>query len=311
MNTLVKMVFGSHLYGTSTPESDKDFAGVFLPTRRDAFLGRMPKTINQSTKKGHGEKNGPGDIDSEMFSLQYFIKLALEGQTIAMDMLHAPADTLLEYHPFWGAILSHRHKFYTKNMSAFIGYARRQAAKYGIKGSRLNAMKSVLDVLATSRTCRLSEFWDELPRGEHCYDIAPAPNGVRQYQVCGKILQDSVTNQYAWNIVHRDYTDYGQRAIDAAQNRNIDWKAVSHAMRAAFQVKEIFTDNTITFPLAEAPFLLAIKQGKLDWTTEVAPRLESLMDEVEALAAVSTLPDTAPVEFWEDFIIEAMERYGE
>lgn len=32
MITIVKMVFGSFLYGTDTPESDKDYKGVFLPS---------------------------------------------------------------------------------------------------------------------------------------------------------------------------------------------------------------------------------------------------------------------------------------
>ncbi len=56
-----------------------------------------------------------------------------------------------------------------------------------------------------------------------------------------------------------------------SENRNIDWKAVSHALRAAIQVKEILTQNKITFPLKEAPFLLQVKDGKLDYVSEVAP----------------------------------------
>jgi len=35
MKCIVEMVFGSHLYGTDTPESDKDYKGVFMPARDD------------------------------------------------------------------------------------------------------------------------------------------------------------------------------------------------------------------------------------------------------------------------------------
>ena len=43
MNLIVKMVFGSHLYGTNTPQSDKDFKGVFMPTNEQIYLGKIPK----------------------------------------------------------------------------------------------------------------------------------------------------------------------------------------------------------------------------------------------------------------------------
>ena len=39
LNVIMKTVFGSHLYGLSTPESDMDFKGVFVPTAREIILG--------------------------------------------------------------------------------------------------------------------------------------------------------------------------------------------------------------------------------------------------------------------------------
>jgi hypothetical protein len=45
----------------------------------------------------------------------------------------------------------------------------------------------------------------------------------------------------------------------------------------------------------------------LDYTGEVAPVLESLMDEVEKLVNESDLPDKADVDYWDDFICETLE----
>ena len=42
-----------------------------------------------------------------------------------------------------------RQQFYTKNLKSFIDYARRQASKYGIKGSRINAALQILELLKT------------------------------------------------------------------------------------------------------------------------------------------------------------------
>jgi hypothetical protein len=66
--------------------------------------------------------------------------------------------------------------------------------------------------------------------------------------------------------------------------------------------------NTITFPLKNAKFLMQVKQGKLDYLTEVAPVLESLMEEVEELARRSDLPEMVDKAFWDHFICETLEK---
>lgn len=76
------------------------------------------------------------DVDVEIYSLHYFIHLACQGETVALDMLHAPDEMIEVSSPLWEEIVKLRDRFYTKNLRAFIGYARRQAAKYGINGTR-------------------------------------------------------------------------------------------------------------------------------------------------------------------------------
>lgn len=130
---------------------------------------------------------------------------------------------------------------------------------------------------------------------------------MRQYQVCGKTFQESSSVGYVLPIINKFYDDYGHRARLAAENKNIDWKAISHALRAAIQTKEILTTGTINFPLKDAPFLLDVKSGRLDYAGEVAPVLESLMDEVEKLVNDSALPEKVDVEYWDNFICETLE----
>jgi predicted nucleotidyltransferase len=308
MKIIVKMIFGAHLYGTATPDSDVDYKGIFLPTKEELLLGRLPKSYNYSTGREES-RNTKNDIDIELYSFHYFIKLACDGQTVAMDMLHAPENMILQKTKIWDAIVKNKQKFYTKNLRSFIDYARRQASKYGIKGSRINAALKVLEILKKEDSSKkMREVWSQLPRVEHCYDVAPAPNGMRQYQVCGKSFQESATIGYVIPIVEKFYNDYGRRAKLAAENKNIDWKAVSHALRAAYQTKEILTEYTINFPLRTADFLVKVKQGKLDYLSEVGPVLETLMEEVEGLALTSNLPETVDRKFWDQFICQTLER---
>lgn len=311
-NVIVKMKFGSHLYGTNTPQSDTDYKGIFMPSREQILLGKIPKSINIKTKIDKTAKNTIDDIDTEFYSLHYFIHLACEGETVALDMLHAPDNMIIEHSEVWNKIVFERHRFYTKNLKAFVGYARRQASKYGIKGSRLNDAKKVCDFLQNqwykvhSQVEKITLIWDELPVGEHIFKHSPDNNGIRMYEVCGRKICETASIRYAYDIVKKFYDNYGERARQAANNEAIDWKALSHALRAGYQVKQILTENQITFPLMEAEFLKAVKQGLLDYQTIVAPELESLMDEIEKLSTDSSLPNTVDRKYWDNFIIQTV-----
>jgi len=311
INTIVKIKFGSHLYGTNTKDSDTDYKGIYLPKLREIFLGKIPKSYNFTSKQTNieGVKNSKDDIDEEIYSLHYFIKLACEGQTVALDMLHAPNNMIIESSDIWKEIAKNRDKFYTKNLQAFIGYARKQAAKYGIKGSRLAESKKILEIFFAAYEMgaeTLKEIWDELPENEHCHYLDDNQNGLKQYEVCGKILQETMKIPYAENIINKYYISYGKRAKQAEKNEGIDWKAVSHAFRAAYQVKSIFNKGTIIFPLPEANYLIKIKQGTLNYKTEVGPILDELMNECEELASKSNLPNKVDRKFWDDFIIKVI-----
>lgn len=313
MQTIVKLIFGSHLYGTDTPDSDQDFKGVFMPSREQILLGRIPKSFSEKTKHDNSSKNTSEDIDLEIYSLHYFIYLACEGETVALDMLHAPDEMIVEKSPVWDLIIQNREKFYTKNLKAFVGYARRQAAKYGIKGSRLNDAQRVLDFLRQpvikEAHAKLFLYWDDLPTGEHIFKHPPNENGERMYEVCGRKIGEKVTLQYAYETVKRFVDNYGERARMAAANEGIDWKAMSHALRAALQVKQILTEKTLTLPFkeSEAAFLRLVKRGKLDYQKTVAPTLEELITEVEALSLASDLPEKVNRKFWDDFIMREVD----
>jgi predicted nucleotidyltransferase len=45
MDLVVEMRFGSHLYGTDTPDSDVDLKGVYLPEARDILLQRIVPSV--------------------------------------------------------------------------------------------------------------------------------------------------------------------------------------------------------------------------------------------------------------------------
>lgn len=300
--------FGSTLYGTNDKNSDIDLKGIFLPSKEEILLNRIPKNISFSTKIDNKQKNSKGDIDIDMYSLHKFINLACNGETIALDMLHATENMIIEKNYIWDAIVEDRSKFYTKNLKAFVSYARKQAAKYGIKGSRLSDARHVLVFFKSiDESLTLKEIWDALPKGEHIHFLPPNQRSrFQEYQVCGKRFQETCKISYVIPILEQFVNSYGERARQAEENCGIDWKAVSHALRAAYQVKSILTQGTIIFPLKEASFLKKVKRGELHFTREVSPILEGLMDEIEELSEKSTLPVKSDREFWDQFIVNIL-----
>ncbi len=306
LNLIVKLEFGSKLYGTNNENSDTDFKGIFIPSKKDLYLQKVKKSIVYKTNKSN-DKNNNEDIDSEYYSLNYFLKLACKGETAALDMLHTPQKNIISSSYIWNDLVSKRSFFYTKQLKSFIGYARRQASKYGLKGSRLNNVKKVIDILNNFDPAqKLHTIWDHLPDDEHLFKFNDL--NIREYQVCGRKIQETVLISYALNILNNFYKTYGKRAELAAQNKGIDWKAISHALRAAYQTREILQNKTITFPLKEAEFLKKVKTGKLNYKDEVIPVLEDLMIEVEELSLKSDLPEKVNIDFWNEWLFKTLEN---
>ncbi len=287
---LVRMQFGSHLYGTATENSDTDIKGVYMPTKRQIYLHDFPKCYSEKTKHGNALKNTSDDVDIEIYSLYYLFGMAMNGETVAIDMLHAPPQSWIETSWIWEIVYSHRKVFNSKDMGGLAKYARKQAAKYGIKGSRINALEMLFGVLSEiDDTLTLKSVWDSLPENE--YLVKNWGLSDPEYIITGKRFIWNCKIGYIKEVVAKIRKSYGERAEMAANNEGIDWKAISHAFRAFYQFKRILVDGDFTYPLPEAEFLKQVKLAQLDFKTVAQPRLEALSAEIDLLAAKSDLPD--------------------
>lgn len=312
IDIIVVMKFGSHLYGTYTPESDVDYKGIYMPTSKQICTCNIPKSIS-FTSGDDDSKNGKDDIDIELYSLNYFLELALKGETIAIDMIHCGDESVVDSDNTWEFIRNYRDEFYTNNLKGFVGYCRKQAAKYGVKGSRITIIISVLEYLRafvddplTRDVIKMSDVWDDLPEGDHIHKIYDLPGGPF-YQVAGKKYQTTSKVAHVVAQLDQHVQSYGHRALKAAENKGIDWKAVSHALRYAYQIRELFESGDIIFPLKQAEFLLDVKMGRVNYLNHVAPILDELMNDIEELSAISTLPSKPNRIFWMNFLQEQYE----
>lgn len=307
MNILFKAFAGSRLYGTSVPESDTDLRGVYLPSRADCFLDRIRDTISDPTEE-----------DTQLFSLQYFLKLAAQGQSVAIEMIAAPPDKIVVSSPLWDYLHANRRRFFTRNMNAFLGFAKSMASKYSSRAERLNETQAILDVILDDpevewdeKEPRLSTIWDKLPESINAVKTVNERNGnhdKRVYVVCGREIQATVTIAHAYSVIRTIYDSYGER-VRNAQAGNVDWKSVSHAYRVAYQALEIVETGDLTYPLSRADWLRDMRLGKMDFfKDELDAKLYALIAEVQAKIDASDLPDSVD-QAWLDKIV--LDTYGQ
>ncbi len=140
-------LFGSSLYGTQSPgKSDVDIRGIFLPSVVSLQLNEAPKSLHYST--GNNEcRNTAHDVDIDLWSVQHWLlKLLPAGDTGALDVLFAPSNTecTLFRSPVLDAVFADPLKLIDASSGrAYAEYSLGQAKKYGIKGSRIGALRRV------------------------------------------------------------------------------------------------------------------------------------------------------------------------
>lgn len=304
MNKLVEMIYGSHLYGTNTPESDTDYKAVYIPNLKEVILWSYAKSINNMTNKT-GNKNSNEDIDRENYSLQRFITMGFMWETVFIDMIHN-RHTLLQTSPEREFLYENRSKFYTKKMKAYMWYCVSQAAKYGTKWSRLESAEKVLSLF-------------EKFEGKHMKVLDLEPHIVeddytkwttvlnhinwdnRFLDVCGKQFQGTASVDHYISTLRKFVANYGARAKKARDNNGTDWKAMSHALRATYQLIEIYQTWDLVFPLKDAEYLTKVKLGMIS-EEEVASEIERSIQLCQELCEKSTYPETVDQDFWNEWI---------
>lgn len=310
MKVIFKTVFGSHLYGTATEKSDKDFKAIFISDLQDIILSKDKKTIQENTKNGSqfGVRNTSDDVDCEYIELRKFIKDALAGQTYAIDMLFSNPILWVEYSKEWIDIVANRHRFLSRDVAPFIGYCRQQAGKYGLKGSRLAELTRVIDYLK-ERPGKdfLIDHIDGLSLSEYIQRYKSMAKGTPDREeefldVLGKKFQMNTMIHKVLYSLEKVNAVYGDRAKQAANNDGVDWKAMSHAFRCCYQLLELAETHQIKFPLVEAEFLTKVKNGEYQYN-QLGDSLYELMERSKKAIEQSTLPEKPDFDFWDGFII--------
>ncbi len=312
-NCIFLFLTGSHLYGTNTPNSDKDYEGVFIEDP-DYVLGtKRVDEIDFSTKSSSkNERNTKDDIDCKFYSLRKFIELAKLNNPNKIEWFFVPQRNIIEINAnYWNQITRAKDLFLSLKLKhSFTGYAFSQKSKLITKKQRLDALRefrTVLDKGIKEGYEKISEVWVGNPDCVH--------------MKAGKTLEGSDCiivdgREYNWGMkispiyenISREIDRYSHRTADL-DTMAYDTKFASHIFRLYYEGLSLLKEGEIHYPLQENQFILDVKTGKysLDEVLAKAESIEPLFEmayinstlrHAPDINAISDLQKSIHLEYW-------------
>ena len=113
-NTIFLTKYGSQAYGTATPESDLDIRGICIP----------PKSVLLGILDNFEQAQFSEPYDVVIFDLRKFIKLALDFNPNAVEILFVDTSDYIFFDKRMEKLMEHRDKFISKKARwTLSGYA--------------------------------------------------------------------------------------------------------------------------------------------------------------------------------------------
>jgi predicted nucleotidyltransferase len=329
------------MYGTSSPSSDLDIRGVFIPSK-EYFHGFLHRTEQYEDRKN----------DIVFYEIRKFMTLALKANPTLLEFFFVPENCLLETTTVWEEIVENRDLFLsTKCKHTFSGYAFSQLKR--IKNHRewllnppkkkperkdfnLPESKSLLtgeqigafnEIIATylkqiGQFHKLKELLEEM---EEFYNyktivknlvnvdfksiqtIVPLSNNVMYALEKEKRYSNSLKH---WNQYQNWKRSRNPDRAKLEKEFGYDTKHAMHLYRLVDECKELLTTGKIIFPRPDREHLLAIRNGLYKYD-ELMERFNNINGELENLYNNSILPKKAKVEKVDKLCVNIIDSYLE
>lgn len=341
MKIIFKVLTGSRAYGTSTPDSDSDYKGVYIQPINDHLKINGYKEQINVTK------------DETYYELKRFLELCANGNPGTLEMLFSPKDCIIEMHPIFEEILNNKHMFLTqvcKNSFGKYGISQIKKAKgldkkfnyekdrktkktpldfcyIVVDDKSMPLKKYLINKGLKQENCGLSKI-NNVRDGYFLYHNTNIPykgicgddsNEVRLSSIPKEEIPIGIIsfNKDAYSTHCKDYKSYQtwlknrneKRYVDTIKaNQQIDSKNVMHCVRLLDIASEIATQKTINIKRENANYLLDIRAGKHDLDSlieESNKRLEQLDD----LYKNSGLPESCDLKTVNNILIKMRRNY--
>ena len=321
MNKIIlKINAGSHLYGTNTENSDKDYLGIYLNTKEE-LLGLQNSeelTENIESKLDNG-RNTKDAVDCKYYELRKFCRLAMNGNPTVLEILFVNKENILEITKEGEELLKLKKEFISNRIyNSFMGYAISQKKKAFIKSENLNHIErfynwintfvSVKDSPISNMT--FNDFYNAIK------DKSVFENHIKFFNndhndtmfQCGDLI-------FSINILMKKLKDSLKLRLDKASWRKdgilqygCDYKFMSHNVRLLLEGMEIIKTNNLILPLQYKELVKSIKLGKIE-NNKVIELMNKYEDEFHIFKNNNNLPEKANYNIINNFIINTYFNY--
>jgi hypothetical protein len=277
-NKVIIVLFkaGSHFFDLNGPKSDTDYRGIYLDSYQDSFeSSKKIYQIDYKTKIGEG-KNSAEDIDFTLFSLTSFFKLLKSGDFNMMEVLYAPEDKIIYKTPLFDELVSIRKNLLVNDISAFLGFIKKEYKRYGINIYHYKMQKEFINFLKKwPPHDKLVDHWEDILNwGKEKEGIRFTNTKVSNSElkklipaivIAERLHQNTSSIKYVTEAIETVLSRYGHRQKNMASS-GIEFKGLYHAMRLIYEANDLYDLGELKFPFSEEKhnLLKRIKNGDIE-----------------------------------------------
>lgn len=264
---IFKCRVGSHLYGLSTPESDEDFMGVFIPSEEDILGMTNVKQVNNSTKSSSvNERNTKDDTDDVMYALPEFLKLLLANNPNIVETLFINPENIIICEPEFQELIDNYEKIIsTKVYHSFGGYSYGQKRKLVTKRERYNNLHYAVNAI--------EEVYPEYRSIQHIDDvISEWLNSIVKYYKGAKNNVESFHKGMDFAMIYdklkAEKDKYGWRVkTDSFNKLGFDLKFAYHLIRILAEGEQILKTGKLEYPISGVvrDHIMDIRNSKVEF----------------------------------------------
>jgi len=302
-NRILEIITGSHLYGTASETSDRDYVGIFLPSTEYVLGFKTIEEVDFSVvDKNEAGKNTEKALDRKLYEFRKFMKLAMENNPNIIEILFANPENIVYSNNIGKELLDIRHFFPYKGLKEkFLGYAFSQKHKMVIKKDNYFELMDAVGFLKNQNPGKIIL---EIALGNCPYFLKKQldkENNISFIKVGDLNLMPHITTKKAAEMISDRLDKVGNRE-ELLTKYGYDTKFASHLIRLMLEGIELLNTGEIKFPLQYAGTLRDIRNGK--WSIEdIFNYSAELENEMSSVVEKSTLPLKPNTDLLERFTI--------
>jgi len=286
---------GSRLFGTETPASDHDFVVLFKPSLDSLILKKDQSVIDTvltveddvivdiSATKVNKPANTNKNIDLKFISVYKFFSLLGNGDINAIDLFFSMYASFNKNEDMTSGaqlIVSNKDALLTNQYLNMISFIYRQIDLYQAKGDRYASAVKLYEVLEKLQGSSLKDLESQILE----IPYMSKKDGI--FLLLERQFSEKLKAGYVLKGIRRIRDMYGSRSERAADMSGVDYKAISHALRAVEETEELMSTGIITFPLKSAEEIRRVKGGDIS-EKELPLLITNLLDKYDSLKKVA------------------------